>query len=68
MSKSIPDDVEEFLYTLGTLQVGNPSALEEYAKTAATLLWEKYVFFADAPVNIRSDTYRRFTGNPKRQN
>lgn len=68
MSKSIPDDVEEFLYTLGTLQVANSSAFEQYAKTVATLLWEKYVFFADSAVDIRADSYRRFATASKQQN
>jgi hypothetical protein len=37
MSTLIPQDIESFLYDIGTLQGGAPGAFEEYAKTAAAL-------------------------------
>jgi hypothetical protein len=47
MNKPIPRDVDDFLFTLGTFEGGNHEAFEEYAKTAANLLWGKYVLLAD---------------------
>lgn len=46
MSTPIPRDVDDFLFTLGTFEEGNPEAFEEYAKAAANLLWGKYVLLA----------------------
>jgi hypothetical protein len=39
MSKWIPQDIEHFLYELGTLKVRDQGAFELYAKTLAALLW-----------------------------
>ena len=52
MSRLIPQDIETFLYELGTLKDGTPSAFEQYVKAAAALLWEKYVIFEDASIQI----------------
>ncbi len=52
MSKLIPQDIESFLYKLGTLEEGTPSAIEQCAKIAATLLWEKYVIFEDRSIQV----------------
>jgi hypothetical protein len=69
MSKSIPQDVENFLYTLGTCDQIAPGAFEQYARTAATLLWEKYVMFQDASIDVDSNTRHGRTASPKpRQN
>ena len=69
MSKRIPQDVEEFLYTLGTCEQIYPAAFEEYARTAATLLWEKYVMFEDASTDIDLNTrHRRAASSKLRQN
>jgi hypothetical protein len=54
MSTLIPKDIESFLYELGNLQEGAPGAFELYAKTAAALLWEKYVIFEDASIQAFS--------------
>jgi hypothetical protein len=50
MSRLIPQDIETFLYELGTLQVGHTRAFEQYAKTSAALLWEKYVILKDPSI------------------
>ena len=55
MSKRIPQDVEDFLYTLGTSEQIHPAAFEEYARTAATLLWEKHVSFENASTDIEPE-------------
>lgn len=69
MSKSIPQDVEDFLYTLGTCDQIAPGAFEEYARTAATLLWEKYVMFDDTSVDVEPNTRHRCAASSKpRQN
>ena len=52
MSRLIPQDIETFLYELGTLQVDVPGAFEQYAKTAAALLWEKYCILEDPSIHI----------------
>jgi hypothetical protein len=52
MSKLIPQDIEDFLYDLGTRRDVVPDAFEEYAKTAATLLWEKYCVLEDPSIQI----------------
>lgn len=69
MSKRIPQDVEDFLYTLGTSEQIHPAAFEEYARTAATLLWEKYVMFEDGSTDIDINTrHRRSASSKLRQN
>ena len=69
MNKSIPQDVEDFLYTLGMCDQIAPGAFEEYARTAATLLWEKYVMFEDASINVEHNTrHRRAASSKLRQN
>jgi hypothetical protein len=65
MSKSIPQDVEDFLYTLGTCDKIAPGAFEEYARTVATLLLEKYVFFEDAPSDVEANTRHRGSASSK---
>ncbi len=65
MSKSLPEDVEEFLYTLGTFDQVVPGAFEVYAKTAATLLWEKYVMFEEASVDTTPNTRNRGSASSK---
>jgi hypothetical protein len=52
MSKLIPLDIEDFLYDLGTRRDGIPGTFEEYAKTAAALLWEKYCILEDPSIQI----------------
>ena len=52
MSRLLPQDVEDFLYELATHRDGDPDAFEEYAKTAAALLWEKYCVFEDPSIQI----------------
>ena len=52
MSKLIPQDIEGFLCDLGTRRDGIPGAFEEYAKTAAALLWEKYCILEDPSIQI----------------
>ena len=56
MSKRIPQDIEDFLYTLGTCDQIAPGAFEEYARTVATLLWEKYVLFENVSTDIEPKT------------
>ena len=69
MSKLLPPDVEEFLYILGTFDQVVPGAFELYAKTAATLLWERYVMFEDASVDIDPNTRDRHPASSRlRQN
>jgi hypothetical protein len=68
MSKSLPQDVEEFLYILGTFDQVVPGAFELYAKTAATLLWEKYVMFQDASIEVEHDIRHRSAASRLRQN
>jgi hypothetical protein len=69
MNKSIPQDVEDFLYTLGTCDQIAPGAFEEYARTVATLLLEKYVFFENAPSDIEPNARHRCAASSKlRQN
>ena len=52
MSKLIPQDIEDFLYDLGTRRDRVPDAFEEYAKAAAALLWEKYCILEDPSIQI----------------
>ena len=68
MNKSIPQDVEDFLYTLGTCDKIAPGAFEEYARTVATLLLEKYVFFENAPSDVEHDTRHRAAPSELREN
>lgn len=69
MSKSIPQDIEDFLYTLGTCDQIVPGSFEEYARTAATLLWEKYVMFEGASIDGEPNTRHRCAASSKlRQN
>ena len=68
MSKSLPRDVEEFLYTLGTFDQVVPGAFELYAKTAATLLWEKYVMFEDDITDAAANTCHRWIVQKTQQN
>jgi hypothetical protein len=69
MSKPLPLDVEEFLYALGTFEQAVPGAFEAYAKTAATLLWEKYVMFEDALIDTTPNNRHRYAVSSKlRQN
>jgi hypothetical protein len=69
MSKRIPQDVEDFLYTLGTCEQIAPGPSEDYARTAATLLWGKYVMFEGASVDIEPNTrHRCATSSKLRQN
>jgi hypothetical protein len=65
MSKLIPQDIEEFLYDLGTRRDGVPGAYEEYAKAAAALLWEKYVLLEDASIQILPGTSDRYSASSK---
>jgi hypothetical protein len=65
MSKLIPQDIEEFLYDLGTLRDGVPGAYEEYAKTVAALLWEKYVILEDASIQILPRHSDRYSASSK---
>ena len=52
MSKLIPQDVEDFLYDLGTRRDGSPGSFANYAKTAAGLLWDKYCILEDPSIEI----------------
>ena len=52
MSKLIPQDIEDFLYDLGTRPDDTPGGFEEYARTAAALLWEKYCILEDPSIQI----------------
>jgi hypothetical protein len=51
-NKLIPQDIEDFLYDLGTSRYGIPGAFEEYVKTVAALLWEKYCILEDPSIQI----------------
>jgi hypothetical protein len=66
MSKSIPQDVQDFLYTIAIFDQVDSRAFEEYARTAATLLWEKYVRFEGASVHIKLDSHRRILASSRR--
>jgi hypothetical protein len=69
MSKSLPQDVEAFLYALGTFEQAVPGAFEAYVKTAATLLWEKYVMFEGASMDSTPNNRHRCAASSKlRQN
>lgn len=52
MSKLIPQDIEDFLCDLATRGDVVPDAFEEYAKTVAALLWEKYCILKDPSIQI----------------
>jgi hypothetical protein len=67
MSKSIPQDVEDFLYDLGTRRDSVPGAFEEYAKTAAALLWEKYCIFQDHSIQIMPSPKEWITSSERRK-
>jgi len=52
MSKLIPQDIEDFLYDLGTRSDGVPGAFEEYARSVAGLMYDKYCILQDASIQI----------------
>jgi hypothetical protein len=52
MSKLIPQDIESFLVDLSTFNADIPGAFEEYARTAAALLYDKYCILQDASIQI----------------
>lgn len=69
MIKPLPQDVEEFLYTLGTCDQVFPGAFEDYARTTATPLWEKHVMSEDASIDVEPSTrHRRADSSKRRQN
>jgi hypothetical protein len=67
MSTLIPQDIEFFLYDIGTLQGGAPGAFEEYAKTAAALLWEKYVILEDPSIQVQRNAPKQQTSSGWRE-
>lgn len=52
MSKLIPQDIEDFLYVLGTFKESVPDAFESYARTVAALMYDKYCNLEDATIEI----------------
>ena len=66
MTKLIPQDIQTFLVELGTFRADIPSAFEEYARTVAALLWEKYVIFEDASIQILPGVSSRLRASSKR--
>lgn len=67
MSTLIPQDIESFLYEIGTLQGSAPGAFEAYAKNAAALLWEKYVVLKDPSIQVMSNTPKQQTSSRWRE-
>ena len=65
MTKLIPDDIESFLVELGTFDAGIPGAFEEYARTAAALLYDKYCILQDASIQIMPRSSDRFPASPE---
>jgi hypothetical protein len=65
MSKLLPQDIEDFLYELGTFDERVPGAFQEYVKTVAALLWEKYVILQDRSIEIMPSTANRCSATSK---
>jgi len=67
MSNRLPKDVAEFLYELGTCDQLVSGPFKEYIRTAATLLWERYVFFEDTSNDITPQACRQFAASLRRR-
>ena len=48
----IPEDVERFLYELGTQKTVNPVLYHQYIRTVATLLYDKYVILPNPSICV----------------
>jgi hypothetical protein len=55
MSKLVLDDIESFLYELGTLKENAPGSFERYSRLAAMLLYDKYCLLEDPTIQILPD-------------
>jgi hypothetical protein len=64
MSALIPDDIESFLYELGNCKESLPGTFENFAKTTAALLWEKYVILEDPTIRVPPPAWYRFPISP----
>ena len=58
MNRLIPEDIESFLFELGTFKTDVPGAYEEYARAAASLLFDKYVILREPSLQILPATPR----------
>jgi hypothetical protein len=66
MSKLIPDDIESFLYELGTFKEDSPGSFERYGRLAATLLYDKYCLLEDPTLQIMTDRSSSFANSSRR--